>query len=119
MPELQAHQGGCHCGKVRYTIESDLSQVVECNCSICSKHGLLVTFAAADKFSLLSGAQDLSEYRFNKHRIHHQHCRTCGVETFAYGTGKDGSKMVAVNVRTLDGIDLAALTRTPFDGKSL
>jgi hypothetical protein len=119
MPATQTHQGGCHCGKVRYTAETDLAQVIECNCSICSKHGLLISFVPADKFTLVSGDADLAEYLFNKHRIHHQHCTSCGVETFAYGTGKDGQRMVAINVRSLDGVDLVGLKRTPFDGKSM
>lgn len=29
------HRGSCHCGKVRFTVEGDLEQVIECNCSHC------------------------------------------------------------------------------------
>ena len=35
------------------------------------------------------------------------------------GTAPDGREMVAVNVRCLDGVDPAALTPMPFDGRSL
>jgi hypothetical protein len=31
---------------------------------------------------------------------------------------RDGSNMVAVNVRCLDDVDIETLTPTPFDGKS-
>jgi hypothetical protein len=65
-------------------------------------------------------AGELQEYLFNKHVIHHQFCRTCGVEPFARGTAP-GAKApkVAINVRCLDGIDVASLKPAPFDGKSL
>ena len=35
--------------------------------------------------SWCSGLDDLVDYRFNKHVIHHVFCRTCGVESFARG----------------------------------
>ena len=118
MPELQTHQGACHCGAVRYMAETDVAQVIECNCSICSKHGLLISFVPEDKFTLASGAGNLKEYLFNTHKIRHQFCQTCGTEPFAYGTAPDGKKMVALNVRCLDGVDIASLTKMPFDGRS-
>jgi hypothetical protein len=60
------HQGGCHCGKVRFEATTDLAHVISCNCSICTKHGLLLTFLPATKFTLLDGEEQLEEYRFNK-----------------------------------------------------
>jgi hypothetical protein len=119
MPEAQTYSGGCHCGKVRYEVTSDLAQVISCNCSICTKHGLLVSFVPAPAFRLLAGQDDVADYQFNKKRIHHQFCPACGVESFARGAMPDGTPMVAVNVRCLEGVDLGALKLTPFDGRSL
>jgi len=115
----QKYSGGCHCGKVRYEVMLDLGQVIECNCSICSKKGHLLSFVAAEKLALLSGEDELADYQFNRHNIHHLFCRTCGIESFARGTRPDGEKMCAINVRCLEGVDLGALEITPFDGKSL
>ncbi len=39
--DVQTYQGGCHCGRVRFEITTDLSRATECNCSICSKKGYL------------------------------------------------------------------------------
>jgi hypothetical protein len=113
------YQGGCHCGKVRFAVDADLGRVMACNCSICAKHGLVLTFVGADKFRLVSGDRELTDYQFYKKEIHHQFCRCCGVEPFARGTAPDNSEMVAINVRCLDGVDIGALKTTPFDGKSL
>ncbi len=112
-------EGGCHCGQVRYAVETDLAQVIACNCSICTKHGLILTFVPEQRFRLLAGADSLATYRFNKHVIAHQHCTNCGVEPFARGRMPDGTAMVAVNLRCLDDIDLSSLNPTPFDGRSL
>ena len=66
-----------------------------------------------------AGEDDLKEYKFNRHVIAHQICSECGVEVFARGQRPDGTKMVAVNVATFDGIDLSTIKMTPYDGKNL
>ena len=119
MSEPQAHTGGCHCGKVRYEVAVDLGKVIACNCSICAKNGLWLTFAPGSAFKLVSGEGSLKDYQFKEKKIHHLFCDGCGVESFARAKGKDGSEMVAINVRCLDGVDIAALAPKPFDGKSL
>jgi hypothetical protein len=119
MTEAKLHAGGCHCGKVRYEVKAAVDSAIGCNCSMCSKKGTLLTFVPEDAFTLKSGESELTDYQFNKHNIHHTFCRTCGVTSFARGTGPDGKKMLAVNVRCLDDFDLDAVNVKKFDGKSL
>jgi hypothetical protein len=119
MADVSAHQGGCHCGKVRFEAKTDLSKIISCNCSICAKQGLWLTFVPAKDFKLLSGEESLRDYQFATKRIHHMFCGDCGVEPFGRGAAPDGSETYAVNVRCLDGIDVATLTPAPFDGKKL
>jgi hypothetical protein len=111
----QSQDGGCHCGAIRYRAAIDLAEpVITCNCSICQSKGLLLTFVPPDGLELVRGPEDLSEYRFNTHKIAHRFCRTCGVEVFGEVQGQG----VAINVRTLDAVDLASLKLQPFDGAS-
>ena len=119
MSEARTLNGGWHCGKVRYEVETDLASVMSCNCSICQKRGAFLTFVPGASFKLSSGADSLTDYQFNKKAIHHLFCKNCGVGSFARGTGPDGVEMVAINVRCLDDVDLDELTITPFDGRSL
>jgi hypothetical protein len=105
---------------VRYSVEADLSQpVVSCNCSMCGRAGTMLAFVAADKFTLEQGSDALTDYQFNKHVVHHLFCKTCGIKSFARGTGPGGKEMAAINVRCLDGVDPATLTVKPFDGRSM
>jgi len=115
----KTYAGGCHCGNVRYDVTMELGEVMQCNCSICSKTGALLAFAPAAQFQLRSGEGRLSDYQFGKKRIHHLFCPTCGIRSFARGTGPDGKEMAAINVRCLDGVDATALPVKPFDGRSL
>ena len=117
--ESKTHDGGCHCGKVRYEMTGEVDKVMSCNCSICAKSGSLLTFIPEAQFKLTSGEGDLIDYQFNKHAIHHMVCPECGIKSFAKAKAPDGTPTVAINVRCLDDLDLKALTITEFDGKSL
>jgi hypothetical protein len=119
MTDAKTYTGGCHCGRVRYETEADLSRVMECNCSICRKRGVLLAFVPADKFKLASGEEALTDYQFNRKAIHHLFCKTCGVGSFSRGSGPNGVEMVALNVSCFDGVDLDTLNIQPFDGASL
>jgi hypothetical protein len=116
--EEKTYTGGCHCGKVRYEVTTNLAPVVACNCSICSKKGYLLTFVPAEKFKLLSGEDSLTDYQFNKRVIHHLFCSTCGIQSFGRGTSRDGKDTRSINVRCLDDVDPKALDITEFDGKN-
>ena len=114
---MEKRTGGCHCKTVRFEVEVDLSKpVIECNCSHCQMKGMLLSFVSPESFTLQSGSEMLSEYRFNKKAIAHLFCRVCGVQSFGRGEGKQGP-MIAINVRALDDIDVSTLTRSPFNGK--
>lgn len=117
MPEAKTYAGGCHCGRVRYEVETDLDTVLSCNCSMCQKRGALWSYVGPERFKLQSGEDNLTDYQFNTHTIHHLFCKTCGMASFARGQSADGSVGIGVNVRCLEDIDLASLTLTPYDGR--
>ena len=114
-----AFEGSCHCGAVTYTVEGDVpATAMSCNCSHCRRKGFLLAFVPIDRFRLTGGADKLESYRFNKHHIDHQFCTTCGCKSFSVGTGPDGSKMAAVNLRCVPGADLEAIIIHKVDGAS-
>lgn len=119
MAEQTTYHGSCHCGAVRYAARSaPIENAISCNCSMCRRKGTLLAFIPAADFTLDAGGDQLADYQFNRRLIHHLFCRTCGVTSFARGTQPDGTEMVALNVRCLDGIDLDALRIDRVDGKS-
>ena len=113
------YTGGCHCGGVRYEVEADLSHTMACNCSHCEKKGFILSFVPVEQFTLLTGEDMLTEYRFNKKVIAHLFCKVCGVQPFGRGVNSTGEKTVAINVRSLDDVNLTLLHPTEFDGKNL
>jgi hypothetical protein len=113
------YSGSCQCGKVTFEVDTEIEQVIACNCSRCRRLGSLLAAAPKAKFMLKSGKDALTEFRFNKNAIHHYFCATCGIQPYAEGKGRDGSDMVMVNIRCLDGVDPESFKVMNFDGASM
>ena len=116
---LRSYEGGCHCGRVRFRIEVDLAENVigECDCSICTKKGILHLPVHRDRMQVLSGAGDLSTYTFGTGTAKHTFCRHCGIHTF-YQPRSDPENY-SVNARCLDDYDPATMQpKRLFEGKN-
>ena len=108
------YKGGCHCGRIAFEVEGNLEQVMDCNCSICAKRGYLHWFVQPDKLTLRTPESELATYTFKSGKLKHHFCSDCGCAPFILGP--DGA---LVNVRCLEGVELAGLKVTQFDGRSL
>lgn len=114
---IESHEGGCHCGRVRFRVRADLEELLECNCSICTKKGMLHLIVAPEQFELLRGEEDLAAYQFNTGTAKHTFCRHCGIHSF-YVPRSDPDK-ISINARCLDDIDVGALKPSRFfDGRN-
>ncbi len=113
------YNGGCHCGQIAFQAEADIEQVMECNCSHCSRKGYLLWFVPREKLRLLTPESNLATYTFNKHIIKHHFCPKCGCAPFGFGVDPSGAATAAVNARCLEGVEPSALKIIPVDGRSL
>ena len=115
-------EGACHCRAVIFRAPIDLDKLSECNCSFCTKAGVLWSVVDRKDFALVSGGDNLTSYSFTKRKMYiHHFCKTCGVLIYADNnrTKIDKVDNVDVNVRCIPDIDFAALDIELFDGKSL
>jgi hypothetical protein len=113
------YEGGCHCGRIAFEVDGEIAQVMECNCSICSRRGYLLWFVPRAQLRLATPESDLATYTFNTGRIRHHFCPTCGCAPFGFGADEKGNAHAAVNVRCLEGVELPGLKVVAFDGRSL
>lgn len=113
------YRGGCHCGKVTFEVEGEIKGAMDCNCSICARKGALLWFVPRAALSTQAATEDLGSYTFNKGVIQHRFCRNCGIHVFGEGIDPKGNAMAAINIRCLEGVDLAAVSVGHFDGKSI
>jgi hypothetical protein len=115
--DLVTHSGGCHCGRVRFTVRAPAElKVAQCNCSICSKTGFLHLLVPASQFTLLSGAEVLHDYQFNTGTAHHLFCTVCGVKS--YYVPRSHPDGFSINVRCLDEGTVKAIHVSEIDGRN-
>ena len=109
------HKGGCHCQAVRFSVRAPaVLQVLECNCSVCSKSAFLHLIVKAEDFSLLQGANMLTHYTFNTGVADHQFCRVCGIKSFYIPRSHPNG--YSVNARCLDSDTVSSVEIQQFDG---
>jgi len=114
------HNGSCHCGRIAFEVDGEVSQLMECNCSHCSRKGVQMWFVAKSQLRLLTPAKDMATYTFNRHVIQHHFCPVCGCAPFGFGKDpKKGIETAAVNARCLPELDRSKIKIVHFDGKSL
>ncbi|KAF7327793.1 GFA domain-containing protein [Mycena kentingensis (nom. inval.)] len=115
------YHGSCHCGAVKYTIASSevISEAKECNCSICSRDGVLFTFPEESHITW-SGLAALTEYTYGTKKTFHGFCKHCGVPICERFLWEPFTTRRAINVRTINnpGFDFRALRITKNDGRN-
>jgi hypothetical protein len=109
---LDKREGGCHCGRVRFRARVDLDLLSQCNCSICTKKGILHLPVAPEDFELLRGKNALTVYTFGTGVAQHTFCSHCGMHAFYIPRSQPDR--ITVNARCLDDIDVLSLTPTRF-----
>ena len=118
---IQTFQGSCHCGAIRFEVDTDQSAatVLDCDCSVCTKKGILHLIVARAQFrcAAFDAQVDhtvLQTYTFGTHTAQHLFCRHCGMHPFYVPRSHpDG---VDVNVCCLDGVPLSTWRTAPFHG---
>lgn len=109
-------RGGCHCKAVRFTAKLPDPPVpaLDCNCSICSATGFLHIIVPHDDFTLESGDEALTHYRFGTGAADHLFCKICGIKSFYQPRSHPDAW--SVNANALD--EPVDLVIEPFDGKN-
>ena len=113
---LETREGGCHCGRIRFRARVDFDLLWQCNCSVCTKKGILGLPVSVKDFELLRGKTAVAVYTFRSGVAQHTFCSHCGMHPF-YVPRSDPDR-ISVNARCLDGIDGPALKPVRlYDGR--
>jgi hypothetical protein len=104
---LQRYSGSCHCGAVRFEIETDFPEVTRCDCSICRKKGALMVKVHESRLRLLQGQEFLTEYQFHTRTARHFFCKVCGI--YPFHRKRVTPDFFGINVHCLEGFDAAGI----------
>jgi hypothetical protein len=64
----------------------------------------------------LQGGENLTGYKFLSEDSLHSFCKTCGVSVCVQVEDGKDDPVMPMNVRTMDDIDISALTLQEYDG---
>lgn len=108
------HEGGCHCGRVRFRISAPADiTVLDCKCTICQMIGYIHLIVPKSDFELLQGEECLTTYTFNTGVAQHYFCSVCGVKSFYIPRSHPDD--ISVNARCLDTGTVTSMTTKVFD----
>jgi hypothetical protein len=108
-----AHQGGCHCGALRFEVELDLSAgTAKCNCSYCVKSRFWLARVEPGDIRVSGEA---TEYRGRNPVAHHFFCPRCGIHVYDRVDLPNmlGRPYINVSVVCLDNVDVDELIASP------
>jgi hypothetical protein len=105
-------QGSCHCGTVRYEVDTAPETVTSCACSICRRTGALLAYYSPAKVRV-SGETDI--YVWGDRMIEFHRCRICGCHTHWTAIDKTYDRM-GVNARMMEPEVLAAARVRHIEG---
>lgn len=106
--------GSCHCGAVGIEVARPPEWVAECNCSLCTRLGTLMSYYRPSEVSVTGWTVP---YVWGDRMIAIHHCPVCACTTHwsAFDPGYD---RMGVNARLLDGFAELEVERRPIDGAS-
>jgi hypothetical protein len=104
---MQRDEGSCHCGAVRFAIETDFPELTTRDCSLCRRRNALMVKGHETQFTLLAGADALTEYRFHTQTARHFFCKNCGI--YPFHRKRVTPDNLGINVYCLHGFDPAGI----------
>ena len=117
MTNTNKHSGSCHCGAVKLEVEVDATTGSRCNCSICTKLGIMGAIAKPEAFAV-TGEEQCNTYRWGGMTGTRYFCKHCGVTTHLRGHLPElGGDYVSINLLTLEGIEPAEVDVIYWDGR--
>ncbi|KAF1912479.1 Mss4-like protein [Ampelomyces quisqualis] len=123
----KTYKASCHCGAFAYNVtaspplDDPKAEVIQCNCSICTRNGYLFIYPPNSSVEFTKGAFDeFKSYTFGpKPKVAHYFCGACGASCMLRSIDPNFFVgMTPLNVRMLEDIDLRALKIKHLDGKS-
>ena len=111
------HTGSCHCKAVTFDVEVDATNGSRCNCSICTKLGIIGAIVKPEAL-VVRGEEHCATYRWGGMTATRYFCKHCGVTCFLRGhLDVLGGDYVSVSLDALDDIDPSEVTVAYFDGR--
>ena len=115
---MSALVASCHCGRSRITLPRKPSEVIHCNCSLCTKTGFQGIYFSSDEISIEGEFDSYVRSDSNPACIAQQRCRHCGIITHWIPLTDPPHERMGVNARLLELGALDGIPVKQVDGRS-
>ena len=105
-------KGKCHCGSVKFTINTKIRDLRRCNCSMCSRKGFVMGTALIDELTITSGEKNLTSYKWNTKIAEHFFCKICGINT--HHKRRSDPNQYGYNIGCIEGFEMSWIEDAPF-----
>jgi hypothetical protein len=107
MANLKTFQGSCHCQAIQFEIDTDVSEITTCDCSICRRKNALMVKIHESSMRILVGEEFLTIYQFHSNTAEHYFCNVCGI--YPFHRKRVTPDYFGVNVFCLENFDLKGI----------
>jgi hypothetical protein len=104
---MNAFNGSCHCGAVRFRVSAANAELTTCDCSLCLKRNALMAKVPEQALTVLQGEDALTCYQWNTRRAKHYFCSRCGI--YVFHRKRAAPDHFGVNVFCLEDFDPASV----------
>ena len=111
------YSGSCHCGAVKFEIDTEIIELTMCDCSLCRKKNALMTAVHESQFKLVAGEDKLTLYQWNTRVARHYFCSVCGI--YPFHRKRSMPDHYGINVHCLAGFDPSTVKLRHADGKTM
>ena len=105
-------KGSCHCGVIKFKINTNLRDLRRCNCSICSRKGFVMGSAPIELLTIVSGKKFLSTYKWNTNIAEHYFCKICGINT--HHKRRSNPNEYGFNIACIEGFEMSWIENAPY-----
>ena len=109
--------GSCHCGAIQFRVDSVISELTTCDCSLCVKRNAVMAKVPEHALTVVRGEELLTLYEWNTHRAKHYFCRHCGI--YVFHRKRAAPDHFGVNVFCLDDFDNTSIPVRPTEGANM
>lgn len=110
-------KGSCHCGAVRFRVDSPITELTTCDCSLCRIRNAVMAKIPEQALTVLEGEAMLTLYQWNTRRAKHYFCSRCGI--YVFHRKRAAPDHFGVNAFCLENFDPASVPVRATEGLNM
>ncbi|AXI02160.1 GFA family protein [Aquirhabdus parva] len=114
---MTTYLGACHCGSVKFSINSMITELTTCDCTLCLMRNAVMARVPEQSLKVIEGEKFLTLYQWNTFRAKHYFCSQCGI--YVFHRKRAMPDHFGINVFCLTGFDMTSVAVRATDGANM